>query len=428
MKRFRILVFICAVLLIGSSAFATQQLLPPRTAEPAAETAGTSGEVDFIDKHGIINAENENEEDKSLPLTAIESETIQPDENAAALPLPADENDKPEAAAGTAAAVAKTSAQPGPVVTNAVAAAGPPAPAASKAEAAAPEKKAPASPYSLKSPRNYTFVTKITVKNSGTANSGGIRLQIPLMAASSLYQVQKDESFSISPSEIQNQQGARIGVFVIDDLAPGAETVLELRYNITTSVIEFFSRYLPVASDSLPAVYMEPSKGVESDSQAIINLSSKLTQGMGTDWEMAEAITAWVAKNIIYDAAASNRNSGALQALQAGRGVCEDYAALSAALARAAGIPARIVYGYTDRGSRWPGEGAFNLSGFRHAWVEYYLQGRGWVPAEPTRSNSRLYFGTLPHNRYIAQNYNDISLKVNYKGGKLAVSWTDSLE
>lgn len=299
------------------------------------------------------------------------------------------------------------------------------APAPAALQAAAP---APTSPYQLGQARDYVLLTRIEVKNTGDSDATGIRLQIPMLAASSLYQVQNGESFNVQPQETRVLQGARIGVFALKDLAPGEETVLELRYNLRVSNIKFNPEYEAVATGNIPLIYTNPSEGVESDNADIVALSRKLTENATSDWEKAEAITRWVAANITYDSNAANRNSGALQALQTRIGVCEDYAALAAALARAAGIPARIAYGFTDNGTKWPESGTFSLNGFRHAWVEYYLDGYGWVPAEPTRSSSKLYMGSLPHNRYIVQNYNDISLKGSYKGGKLSISWSESLE
>jgi transglutaminase-like putative cysteine protease len=292
-----------------------------------------------------------------------------------------------------------------------------------------PVAEAPATePFRLGSARDYSLLTKVHVRNSGEDTATNVRLEIPLLASSSSYQTMLNEHFSLVPTEIKIYQGARTGVFSLGDIAPGGEITLELRYTIRTSTINYLESFIAQAGGDIPVQYLGAGKGIESDHEQIISLAGKLTQSQDSDWEKAKAITQWVAANISYDANATNRNSGALQALQTRKGVCEDYATLSAALARAAGIPARIAYGYTDNGTNWPASGSFSLRGFRHAWVEFYLEGRGWVPAEPTRSRTTLYFGTLPHNRYIIQNYNDISLKGNYRGGKLAISWTDSLE
>jgi hypothetical protein len=65
------------------------------------------------------------------------------------------------------------------------------------------------------------------------------------------------------------------------------------------------------------------------------------------------------------------------------RGYCEQYAGAMGVLVRAAGVPARVVLGYTP-GSR-SGEGPRVVtSDDAHAWVEAWFAGLGWVPFDPT--------------------------------------------
>ena len=66
------------------------------------------------------------------------------------------------------------------------------------------------------------------------------------------------------------------------------------------------------------------------------------------------------------------------------RGFCEHFASAFTVLARAAGIPARVVTGYQG--------GEYNpISGYllirqsdAHAWSEVWLEGRGWLRVDPT--------------------------------------------
>ncbi len=66
------------------------------------------------------------------------------------------------------------------------------------------------------------------------------------------------------------------------------------------------------------------------------------------------------------------------------KGYCDYYATAMVVLARAAGVPARLVTGYAS--------GAYNLNSKRfvvteadaHSWVEVYFPDIGWVPFEPT--------------------------------------------
>ena len=66
------------------------------------------------------------------------------------------------------------------------------------------------------------------------------------------------------------------------------------------------------------------------------------------------------------------------------RGFCEHYAAATATLLRAAGIPARIVTGYQG-GELNPIGGYLIVRQYdAHAWVEAWLPGRGWQRVDPT--------------------------------------------
>ena len=69
-------------------------------------------------------------------------------------------------------------------------------------------------------------------------------------------------------------------------------------------------------------------------------------------------------------------------ALREGRGVCQDFAHIMTAIARAWGVPARYVSGYMfHRGSEDRSE-----ADATHAWVEVYLPSLGWVGFDPTNN------------------------------------------
>ncbi|SDO68525.1 transglutaminase-like domain-containing protein [Geodermatophilus sp. DSM 45219] len=65
------------------------------------------------------------------------------------------------------------------------------------------------------------------------------------------------------------------------------------------------------------------------------------------------------------------------------QGYCEQYAGAMAALVRAAGVPARVVLGYTP-GTAQPDGSRLVTSDDAHAWVEVYFDDLGWVPYDPT--------------------------------------------
>lgn len=96
--------------------------------------------------------------------------------------------------------------------------------------------------------------------------------------------------------------------------------------------------------------------------------------------EAAEAISALVRERITYLPGATGVRTGAQEAWNHGKGVCQDMAQVTLALMRAAGLPARYVSGYLHpRASAEPGTTAVGQS---HAWVEYWAG--DWTPLDPT--------------------------------------------
>lgn len=66
------------------------------------------------------------------------------------------------------------------------------------------------------------------------------------------------------------------------------------------------------------------------------------------------------------------------------RGFCAHYAGAATFVFRAAGIPARIVAGYQGGEPGAGGEYLIIRQYDAHAWVEVWLEGRGWVRVDPT--------------------------------------------
>jgi hypothetical protein len=70
------------------------------------------------------------------------------------------------------------------------------------------------------------------------------------------------------------------------------------------------------------------------------------------------------------------------------RGFCEHFAAAFTVLARAAGVPARVVTGYQGGEVNSMGGYLIVRQSDAHAWSEVWLDGRGWVRIDPTAAVS----------------------------------------
>jgi hypothetical protein len=77
-------------------------------------------------------------------------------------------------------------------------------------------------------------------------------------------------------------------------------------------------------------------------------------------------------------------------------GFCDYYASAMVVLARAAGIPARLVLGYAP-GIFDPEQGRFLVrQSDSHAWPELYFPGVGWVEFEPTSPIQEIQRSAVP--------------------------------
>jgi transglutaminase-like putative cysteine protease len=94
----------------------------------------------------------------------------------------------------------------------------------------------------------------------------------------------------------------------------------------------------------------------------------------------AEAATAFVHDHLEYRTGATGVKTTAAEVLDAGAGVCQDFAHLSLALLRAMGIPAWYVSGYLHPNREAPVDEP--VVGESHAWVAAFT-GTVW-PLDPT--------------------------------------------
>lgn len=131
---------------------------------------------------------------------------------------------------------------------------------------------------------------------------------------------------------------------------------------------------LPLVGET---AYLKSSVLIQVDAEPIKIKAREIIAGTDDAIIAAERIMNWVYRSLKKEAVASLPN--ALDVLQSLKGDCNEHSVLYAALARAVGIPCKVVVGlvYLD--------GAF----YYHAWNEVYLN--QWVPVDAT-------FGEFPAN------------------------------
>jgi transglutaminase-like putative cysteine protease len=121
-----------------------------------------------------------------------------------------------------------------------------------------------------------------------------------------------------------------------------------------------------------------------------------------------------------YESGVTEVHSPIEDALKAKRGVCQDFAHIMIAIARAWGIPARYVSGYLHHHGKAQDRSADDAT---HAWMEAWLPSLGWIGFDPT--NDILAAGR--HIRVaVGRDYADVPpTRGTYKGdaqSELAIS------
>lgn len=115
-------------------------------------------------------------------------------------------------------------------------------------------------------------------------------------------------------------------------------------------------------------------------------LAKQITQPYNNPYDQAAALEQYVKNKITYDdqvaAPPINRDGVDYTLFDRPAGYCNYYASAMAVLARAVGIPARVVSGYSLGDYK---DGVFHIvAANAHSWVEVYFPSYGWIEFEPT--------------------------------------------
>jgi transglutaminase-like putative cysteine protease len=126
------------------------------------------------------------------------------------------------------------------------------------------------------------------------------------------------------------------------------------------------------------AVYLAPTTLGPVDGR-VKKLADSITSGQTTVLGKSRAIYDWIVENMYRDPDTRGCGSGDVCVLlEKPGGKCADISSVYVALARAAGVPAREIFGI-----RQGKEPVQDISGWQHCWAEFFLPGYGWVPVDP---------------------------------------------
>ena len=147
-------------------------------------------------------------------------------------------------------------------------------------------------------------------------------------------------------------------------------------------------RSRPLPSDQWKR-FLQPHKHVPTDG-IVKDTATEITRSANTDVEKARAIYEWIVDNTFRDPKVRGCGRGDIRSMLETRylgGKCADLNALYVGLARAAGLPARDVYGIrvakSELGYKSLGTSSDKITKAQHCRAEVYLSHFGWVPVDP---------------------------------------------
>ena len=140
------------------------------------------------------------------------------------------------------------------------------------------------------------------------------------------------------------------------------------------------------------------SSQLKSDS-SIAQTARDITSSCSNDYQKAQALYVWVARNMYYSKSEENAvlngnestNCGAINAFNTREGICEDFSTLYAVMANDAGLTTRVVAGQGFGNDHW----------ISHAWNQVYIPSMGWINVDTTFANSYIALinaNNLPFN------------------------------
>lgn len=126
------------------------------------------------------------------------------------------------------------------------------------------------------------------------------------------------------------------------------------------------------------SLFLEPTSRGPIDGE-VKKIADKIVEGKTTVQAKAKAIYDWVCDNMYRDPETNGCGGGDVcSLLLKPGGKCTDIHSVFVSLCRAAGVPAREVFGI-----RQGKQDVVDISKWQHCWAEFYLPGYGWVPVDP---------------------------------------------
>jgi transglutaminase-like putative cysteine protease len=239
--------------------------------------------------------------------------------------------------------------------------------------------------------RTFELVTRIEVLQP----SGITRLWVPAaLVKETPYQRTLSNEFTAgggSARLVVDKNPDALGV-IAAEFPAGVTPVLVVTSRVSTRdhAVNVAGRAAGTKADRAAlAHFLRPTRMLPTDG-IVRETALAITKSARTDLDKARAIYDWIVDNTFRDPKVRGCGIGDIRGMLETRnlsGKCADLNALYVGLARAAGLPARDVYGIrvapSQLGYKSLGASSATVTKSQHCRAEVYVNGRGWIPVDP---------------------------------------------
>lgn len=237
--------------------------------------------------------------------------------------------------------------------------------------------------------RTFEVMTRLEI----TAPTGAVQAWVPLPLSQDtdwFQTLENSVSGNFEKSRIVHEPVYRAAMVAATFKAGEPQPVIEVtsRFRTRDRRVELKPGAGMQATAAELATYLKPTELMPTDG-IVRETALEITKRARTDVDKARAVYEWVVENTERNPKTRGCGVGDIKAMletKALNGKCADLNALFVGLVRAAGVPARDVYGIrvadSARGYKSLGK-AGDITRAQHCRAEFYAQGIGWIPVDP---------------------------------------------
>jgi transglutaminase-like putative cysteine protease len=221
--------------------------------------------------------------------------------------------------------------------------------------------------------RSYSISYSVGISKIQASGSNELYLWVPRPVESSSQVIVKKLAEEPRPFDADYRG---LALYRFRDLAAGQNHSVNLSWLVQTYAVEtkIEPDWIKTSENPGPIdlAYTAADSLVPSGAPEVIALAAKITGSEKNPWREAKLIYDWLVHSLTWREVRDTRTPVAALGIHSADSW--NYSIIATALLRASGVPAIPVAGLLVDPSRRTA---------RHTWVEFYIDGFGWVPMDP---------------------------------------------